>query len=202
MDALSQAYPVCESCGKYLCEEGRLCSECQEKGPGFDYARSVGPYEGEFRIAVKVFKFLGRRYLARKMSRMMADLVKNDPCFWPLDVVTPVPISRQSLCDRGFDQTEILATGVAKRLKLENGKFLLVRIKETSRQHELSKEEREKNLLNAFRVTDPQKVYNKNILLVDDVYTTGSTARECARVLRESGALRVTVITWASGRGF
>ena len=202
MDALAGAYAICQSCGKFLCDDGPLCGECQENPPVFDYARSVGPYEGEFRIAVKVFKFLGRRFLARRMSRMMADLVKNDPGFWPLDIVTPVPISRQSLCDRGFDQTEILAAGVAQRLKLENGKYLLVRIKDTPHQRELSREEREKNIHNAFRVVEPERVYNKNILLLDDVYTTGSTVRECARVLKEAGAARVAVITWASGRGF
>ncbi len=202
MDALSRAYPHCDICGKYLCEGEDICTECRQQAPPFSIARSVGPYEGEYRIAVKVFKFLGRRYLCWKIGGAMADVVKNEPRFWPLDIISPVPISNQSLCDRGFDQTEVLAARIARSLKVVNGKNLLERVKETSHQRELSREDREKNLLNAFRVKDPRKVYNKNVLLVDDVYTTGSTVRECTRVLLEAGASKVAVITWASGRGF
>jgi len=185
-----------------LGEGENLCVECRQNPPSFNIARAVGPYEEPFRIAVKVFKFLGRKQLAKKMGDMMAEVVEREPRFWPLDIIVPVPISQGNLRQRGFNQTELLARQIGRRLKIAVDPGILVRIKETPSQRELTREEREKNLLYAFKVTQPQKVLGKKILLVDDVYTTGSTIRECTRVLLEAGAERVSVITWAIGKGF
>ncbi len=195
--------PNCDLCGKYLETDAQLCLDCQTNPPGFNIARAVGPYEKDgYRIAIKVLKFLGRKYLAGQMGRMMAEVVKNEPRFSPLDIIIPVPASLGSLNQRGFNQTEILAKHIARQLKLPMDKNLLLRVKETPAQRELTREEREKNLLCAFEVRDPEKIKGKNILLVDDVYTTGSTARECTRSFKRAGAGRVSVITWATGKGF
>ncbi len=202
MDRLKKCLSLCDHCGKYLGEGENLCVECRQNPPSFNIARAVGPYEEPFRIAVKVFKFLGRKQLAKKMGDMMAEVVEREPRFWPLDIIVPVPISQGNLRQRGFNQTELLARQIGRRLKIAVDPGILVRIKETPSQRELTREEREKNLLYAFKVTQPQKVLGKKILLVDDVYTTGSTIRECTRVLLEAGAERVSVITWAIGKGF
>lgn len=202
MKAMQGALPICDYCGKYLETGAGFCHECSQKPPQFNIARAVGPYEEPYRIAVKVFKFLGRKYLAKKMGDMMTEVLKNEPRYWPIDIVIPVPISLGNLRQRGFNQTELLARQIARRLKIEMNSDILVRIKETPSQRELTKEEREKNLLCAFEIKDNGKIYRKNILLVDDVYTTGSTIRECSRVLLEAGAGRVSVITWATGKGF
>lgn len=114
---LSAAYPVCDHCGKYLCEDGILCADCRREAPLFTIARSVGPYEAEYRIAIKVFKFMGRQHLAWKMGRLMASIIKKEKRFWPIDIIIPVPISRQSFCDRGFNQTVLLGERIAKLLK-------------------------------------------------------------------------------------
>lgn len=194
--------PVCDICGKYLENGTGLCSECSQKPPQFNIARAVGPYDEPYRITVKVLKFLGRKYLAKKMGHMMSEVIKSEPRYWPIDVIIPVPISPGNLKQRGFNQTELLAKQISRRLKLTVDNSILTRIKETPSQRELTKEEREKNLLCAFEIKDKRKIYRKNILLVDDVYTTGSTIRECTRVLLEAGAGRVSVITWATGKGF
>ncbi len=199
---MQSALPICDHCGKYLESGTGLCSECSQKPPQFSIARAVGPYDEPYRIAVKVLKFLGRKYLARKMGDMMTEVLQGEPRYWPIDIIIPVPISQGNLRQRGFNQTELLARQIARRLKLNVYNDILVRIKETPSQRELTKEEREKNLLCAFEIKDKRKIYRKNILLVDDVYTTGSTIRECTRVLLEAGAGGVSVITWATGKGF
>ncbi len=202
MKIMQQELPICDKCGKYLEKDEHLCVECRNNPPEFNIARAVGPYKESYRIAVKVFKFLGRKNLAIKMGCLMAQVVKNEPCFWPIDLIVPVPSTKVQLKQRGFNQTELLAKQISKHLKIKVEFDVLYRVKETPAQRELSKEEREKNLLCAFRVKDRRKIHKKNILLVDDVYTTGSTCRECTRTLIGGGAASISIITWATGIGF
>jgi ComF family protein len=196
--------PLCRQCGKYLEQPGEnLCQECRENPPEFKIARAVGPYcNDKLRKAIKVFKFLCRRYMSIKMGEMMAAVVIEEPDFWPIDMIIPVPISQGNLKQRGFNQSELLAKQIAKILKKRMYPKLLRRVKETQSQRELTREERAENLLCAFEVTAPAQIKGKNILLVDDVYTTGSTIRECTRTLMEAGAESVAVITWAIGTGY
>lgn len=201
MVQLQKTLPICERCGKYLLEgEGPYCQDCRTRTPPFDFARAVGPYEEPYRISTKVLKFLGRRQLAFRMGRMMAEVVKNEPRFWPIDIIVPVPSTRASLKQRGFNQTEALGSQISKELNIKMAPHVLVRVKETPSQRECSREEREKNLLRAFDIRNKQNIQGKNILLVDDVFTTGSTSRECARTLLDHGASKVNVITWATGK--
>lgn len=202
MMALKNSLPICDKCGKYLESGGDICTDCTAKSPSFHIARAVGPYEESYRIAIKVFKFMCRKYLGVKMGKMMAEVVKAEPRFHLIDLIVPVPISQGNLKQRGFNQTEILAAQISKELKIKTDAQILQRVKETPSQRELSRQEREINLLYAFDVKEPDKITGKNVLLVDDVFTTGSTSRECTRVLLQAGVDRVYVITWATGKGF
>lgn len=202
MVQLQESLSNCERCGKYLADDATICSDCSSSPPQFDIARAVGPYDDPYRITTKVLKFMGRKYLAPQMGRMMARKVQSEPRFGKIDLIVPVPISKHSRQVRGFNQTELLARYISKELGVKTECGALVRTRETPNQTELSKEERERNLACVFQVTDPAKVEGKNILLVDDVYTTGATCRECTRALLDAGAARVCVITWATGRGF
>lgn len=196
------ARATCDKCGKYLCDGGELCADCSEKEPPFFIARSVGPYENNYKIAIKILKFLCRSYVGVRMGKMMGEVVKNEPRYWPLDLVAPVPISQANLMHRGFNQSEILARHTARTVGLVMIPDLLARIKDTPSQRELTKQEREENLKCAFEVRNPDRVKGRSVLLVDDVYTTGSTVKECAQVLLDSGASRVAVITWTAGKGY
>ena len=202
MIELQKSGSNCERCGKYLAEGNALCSDCQSHPPRFDIARAVGPYEDPYRIAIKVLKFMGRKYLASQMGRMMAQTIKDEPRFGQIDLIVPVPISKSSLQVRGFNQAALLARKIGKELGIKTECGALTRTRDTPHQTELSKEERERNLACVFQVPDSSKVEGKNILLVDDVYTTGATSKECTRALLDAGASRVCVITWATGRGF
>jgi predicted amidophosphoribosyltransferase len=104
----------------------------------------VGPYEEPYRIAIKVLKFMGRKYLAPRMGKMMACVVKNEPRYWPLDLMVPVPISKGNLQQRGFNQTELLGRYICKSLQIKMDSDVIRRVKETPSQRELSKEERKK----------------------------------------------------------
>lgn len=115
-------------------------------------------------------------------------------------MIIPVPSTKASIKQRGFSQTELLAQQISKELKVKMYPHLLIRVKETPSQRECTREERE-NLLQAFDVRKADCIKGKNILLVDDVFTTGSTSRECARTLLDNGANQVNVITWATGKG-
>jgi len=199
---LEKSGTTCDICGKYLDDGKQLCEDCRQNPPQFEIARAVGPYEEPYRIATKVLKFMGKKYLAPKMGTMMAERVKAEPRFGAIDLIVPVPISTNSFQVRGFNQTEVIARYISKELGVKVDNHVIFRVKDTPSQTELSKEEREKNLLCAFEVRDARKILNKSILLVDDVYTTGSTSRECTRTLLQAGASRVTIITWATGRGF
>jgi competence protein ComFC len=194
--------PNCEKCGKYLPEGQGLCADCRLNPPPFEIARAVGPYEEQYRIATQVLKFMGKKYLAPQMGAMMAAKIRSEPKFGVLDLIVPVPISPNSMQVRGFNQTELLAKQIGKELGVKVECGLLVRVKDTPRQTELCRAEREKNLLMAFAVKRPIDLAGQIVLLVDDVYTTGSTGRECTRVLLAAGAERVCIITWATGRGF
>ena len=202
MARLQHSGTNCDRCGKYLEEEKTLCADCSAKSPQFEIARAVGPYEDPFRIATKVLKFMCRRYLAPRMGVMMAEKVQSEPRFGAIDLIVPVPIAPNSFRVRGFNQTELLARQISKDLGVRVDNTVIIRVKDTPHQTELTKEEREKNLLCAFEIRGAHKIENKSILLVDDVYTTGSTSRECTRVLMDAGAQRVSIITWATGKGF
>lgn len=202
LEATRENRPVCDVCGKFLCDGGTVCQDCSEQAPPFNIARAVGPYEKCYKVAVKLLKFMCRTYVAVRMGRMMADVVRKDQRYWPLDAAVPVPISQPNLMNRGFNQSEELARNVAKCLRLKMLPDVLIRVKDTPSQRELTKEERQMNLKGAFSVRDAERIRGKNLLLVDDVYTTGSTAKECAKTLLDAGANRVSVITWASGKGF
>lgn len=199
LEELAHSGPICEICGRYI-DSGNLCADCRRQRPEFGLARGVGPYEQAYRIAIKVYKFMGRRKLAWPMGQMMADVITAEPGFWPIDLLVSVPLSRNSMDQRGFNQTELLARQISRRLKAPFRSDIISRVREGSPQRELSREEREQNLKDAFVIANPALVSGKRIVLVDDVYTTGSTARECTRDLLAAGAARVSIITWATSR--
>ncbi len=111
--------------------------------------------------------------------------------------VVPVPLHPTRLKERGFDQAYIVAREVARFLNIVLEEGVLIRIKKTSTQTEMNQKERLDNVKNAFEVMMPEKVSGQNVLLVDDVFTTGATLNEATRVLKKAGALTIHVFTLA-----
>ena len=182
---------VCRVCGVPIAAND-ICSDCSDKKLYFKRAYCAFEYKNEVRQAIHNIKFNNcPRYL-----KYFADILcsyANDRGFEGADIVTFVPMRPKNRRKRGYNQSELLAKELARR---GMGEFmpLLLKVKDTKNQHDIAKEERRKNLKNAFAPIDPDKIKGKKILLADDIYTTGSTANECAKTLIKAGAQSVEVI--------
>ena len=172
----------------------RPCAACAADPPPYDYARSAALFEGALREALHAFKFSGKRALARPLGDLAAEhcaatLVEA------VEAVVPVPLARERERERGFNQAELLAQRVARRLGVPVRPRWLARVRATRPQSDLVAAERRANVRGAFRAAP--EVSGRHVLVVDDVLTTGATLGECARALRDGGARRVGVLTVA-----
>ena len=115
------------------------------------------------------------------------------------DIIIPVPISKKRFKERGYNQSHLIAVDLAKTLEMKYLKDGLLKIKDNPAQSSLNQDERENNVKNVYKLNTiyKDKVYLKKILLVDDIFTTGSTANECSRILKEAGASQVGILTIA-----
>jgi len=171
--------------------------------PPFERAVAYGRYDGELRDLIHLLKFQQVRPAAAVLGRMLAETIANLEQAMPAGTiaVVPVPLHTRKQAQRGFNQAEMIARGALKQLSRPKNFDLctgvLVRRRQTGSQIGLTRHQRRENLRGAFAVSDPTRILNRDILLVDDVYTTGTTASECARVLLRAGAARVWVATVA-----
>jgi len=187
----------CIRCGAKLKAEEKFCYNCQRDERFFDQARSSFVYDGDIKNLVHKLKFENKQYIARAFATFLAETLKETD--WEFDKIIPVPISEGKLKSRGYNQAKLLADELANILKREVNSEALQKVKETSDQVGLSYLERKKNLKGSFKVADRYAVRNNNILLIDDVMTTGATASACAEVLKKAKANRVFVLTVAHG---
>jgi ComF family protein len=179
------------------------CGLCRRIEPAFVRAVAYGSYESGLRELIHLLKYAGVRPAANVLGRMLAEAVSalENEFQQPSVALIPVPLYRAKLRQRGFNQAELIARAALKinscggRLRLCAG--VLGRKRETGSQIGLTSHQRRENLRGAFAVSDPEIVRGREVLIVDDVYTTGATVSECARVLRRAGAAKVWVATVA-----
>ncbi len=160
-------------------------------------ARALGAYEGSLQEAIHRWKYEGKTYLTPFFAEWMAEGLNR---YWDpdaFDFLIPVPLHRQRLRERGFNQVLLLAKEISSRTGIPYRKTILQKKKSTIPQVTLSGLERERGLREAFHVVNKQELAGKSVLLVDDVYTTGATVNECSKMLRRGGAKRVDVLTLA-----
>ncbi|HEY1400719.1 MAG TPA: ComF family protein [Terriglobales bacterium] len=164
---------------------------------------AYGSYDGGLRDLIHLLKYQQVRPAAAVLGRMLAETITGvETTLLPgLIAVVSVPLHVRKRAQRGFNQSELIARAALKQLgRPERFQMLigvLVRRRETASQIGLTRHQRRENLRGAFAVADPQRLAKRNVLLVDDVFTTGTTVSECARVLRRAGANRVWVATVA-----
>ncbi len=198
--------PQCVVCGDRLAVAALLmgdsqCAKCHECRPEFERAMSFGEYEGALRGLIHLLKYEGVRPAARPMGRMVAqtiaELLRGSVDSVPL--LVPVPLHKSRRRARAFNQSELISRAAAKFLPqpLAVVSGALVRHRDTISQVGLSHAERIKNVRNAFRVAESSRLEGRDVMLVDDVMTTGTTLSECARVLKRAGAKRVWAATVA-----
>ena len=172
-----------------------LCGNCLENEPYYTKARAVGCFETVIMDAIHKFKYGRSISIGDSLGSFMAGFSFPDFDFSEYSMFIPVPLHIQRLRDRGFNQSLLLAKKMGTKYKLPVNFSLLKRCKFTLSQTGLNKAEREKNIKGAFVISDKKKVAGENIILIDDVYTTGATINECAKVLLKAGAQKVAVLT-------
>ncbi|WP_049780990.1 ComF family protein [Terriglobus saanensis] len=184
-------------------EEARIpCTICRFSPPPFVLAASFGSYEGTLRQMIHLLKFQGQTSLANILGDHLATTLEALHGKIPSEMlVLSVPLFRSK---RPFNQSTLLARRAVAQVKrrhpawnLRENHTLLRRVRPTQSQFQLSPRQRRLNLRGAFRVTRPGKIAGRDILLVDDIYTTGATARECSKTLLAAGAHSVHVLTLA-----
>lgn len=186
---------VCPRCGKplgpYQAKPKGGCHICRNRPLYFSDVVASVRYGGPVRELVLRAKF-GRLAVAlHPLGEYLAAEAARKGLGERADAVVPVPLSRRREWQRGYNQAELLARVLAKRLGLKVSARALVRARSTQAQACLSPRERRRNLYGAFSVREPRRVSGKRIALVDDVMTTGATCAECARVLKKAGAKQV-----------
>ena len=199
--------PHCLTCGRTLRQAPvRHCGECErdwggrgQKGPHYDRAYACVYYRDQTKELLHAYKFGGRHALKNYFVKLMGSFFEehlNDERF---DGVVAVPLDKKKLRSRGFNQAALLSAALAKRLGIPDVSRRLRRDRSQAPQSLLSKAERQSMIRGCFSVNPGHGLGGKNMLLVDDILTTGRTASECSRVLKAAGARRVTVLAFARG---
>ncbi len=192
--------PICEVCGRLLEVQGSgICGDCSRVNPSERICnRSVAVYSDGARHIIQLFKYRGKESLSVPLGLWMAHVAAR--YFGrQMSLVTFVPIHPERLYERGFNQAELLANVIGKHLRLPVFS-LLARSRPTLPQSTRTRQERLTAMQNVFQLSEqvnPRQIENKKILIVDDVYTTGATLRECAKSLRQAGASHVCSVTFA-----
>ena len=210
--------PMCGICGKL--NDNFLCPKCQkileneavfgidkykkmeieknlEERKYFDEHLYIFEYEGIIRRIILKYKFEDKAYLYKTFVNF---LLKNKNFFEFIkkyDTIIPVPISRKRRAMRGYNQSELIVKEIANFTNLKEESDCLFKIKNVIEQSKLNKEERQKNIQGVYELRNKEKLYKKKILLVDDIYTTGSTVNECSKVLRGAKPKQIGIFTIA-----
>ncbi len=188
--------PVCSVCGIPFASDagdGRPCGACLKEDQPFIEARSAFTYDKAVLKTIHKFKYGGHVILAPALGRLMARAAKFSAT---PEIIVPVPLHKKRLRERGFNQSLLLAREASSALSVPIDYKNLLRVRPTEQQVNLGADERKRNVAGAFSVKDAAHFKGRRVLLVDDVYTTGATIRECSKVLKKSGA-KVFVITLA-----
>lgn len=200
--------PICSCCGimfKSRQGQNHLCGDCITQPKKFRIARAAVAYDHQLMAVMHRFKYAGKIQLAGPLGELMRNAYIR---YWnreEVDLILPVPLHSKKFRERGFNQSYLLIrswksissqmAGAVSDIPVNTD--VLIRSKATVSQTGLGRQQRLKNIKAAFRVKIPEKVMAKKVLLIDDVYTTGATVNECARVLLKAGAELVDVLTVA-----
>lgn len=152
-------------------------------------------YQGQFSKAIKLFKFNNRADYGKPLAAEMCNAIIKTYDTDNIDYITSVPLSKSSLYKRGYNQSELLAKYIHKKIKVPY-KALLVKTKDNFPQHSLNKEQRKENVKGVYAVANKYNLKEKTVLLIDDIATTGYTLCECANNLYKSGAKKVICCTF------
>lgn len=192
---------VCERCGESVASDAiELCAACRNAPPPFVTAKSIGTYDGTLRGLIHLLKYQAVRPAASTLARQLRTVIeRNREQIGDRPLIVPVPLHRNKFRARGFNQAEEIAQSLRKLTGFEMRHSLIHRRRDTISQTGMTAHQRRENVRAAFFVKPHHKrdLSARNVILVDDVMTTGATAAECTRVLLRAGAKQVFVLTAA-----
>lgn len=195
----------CLYCGKPVSEEVECCDACKKMKWSFEYGRAAFLYDSVMRQSMKRFKYHGRQeyaaYYGAVLQKKYGDWIRE---IAP-EVMIPVPIHRKRYRKRGYNQAELIARELGKRCGVPVDSGYLLRKKNTLPQKELSFQERRSNLRDAFCISEQGgelSKYGKCVIIIDDIYTTGSTIEACSRVLCNHGTKKIYFLCVCTGNGY
>ncbi len=198
--------PYCHQCGKPLLsmvsfEEKAICAECHNKKNHFYLTRSVAYYQGVMRKCIHLLKYKKQVKLVQVLGDLMVNyLEKNDSInIREINLIVPVPLFKVDYLKRGFNQSGLLVKHIADYFSIPFTDCLLIKRIGNLSQVGLSKAERENNVRHVYSINPSHEIGFTNILLVDDIYTTGATAEACCRELKKTGVKKLFVLTLARG---
>ncbi|MCD9186928.1 MAG: ComF family protein [Pyrinomonadaceae bacterium] len=187
---------LCAKCGAFLLEGKSVktfCRLCDEHF--YDRAKAVGIYEKA--LAAEVIELKKVPHLSRTLRELYYSAFENSD-FHDADLLIPVPLSKKRRIERGFNQAEVLGKFLERKTKIKCDNKTLARTNHTPMHRAaMDRKAREMTVEKAFEVTRPNLVEGKNIVLIDDVFTSGATVSACAEILKKNGAVRVDVLTIA-----
>ena len=208
--------PLCLVCHKHLEPEMRfVCESCQAgfevlhqpllpisqldilfgKTVHFEHSLAIYHYSEAIQQLIHTMKYKNMPGLGNLFGNVLGDFIREHKYLQDIDLILPVPLHTIRYRERGFNQAAILAHQIGSINKIEVDEKMLQRIRYTEQQAKFDKQARARNVQDAFRIRKKSMVAHKNVAIVDDVLTTGSTMNECAKVLKEKGAKRITTIT-------
>lgn len=200
--------PICGMCGEI--NENYICNNCYENikkikkcvineynNRNFSKHLYIFRYEGIIRNKIIEYKFEDKGYLYKMFAKIILSDKKTCNFIKKYDVIIPVPISKKRKKKRGCNQSELVANELAQKLNQDIWTDIIIKKKDNKPQSELNKLERIKNVEDIYEINKPIEVKNKKVLLLDDIYTTGSTVNEIARKLKQNQTQEIGVITLA-----
>ncbi len=199
------SHPCCIRCGALLgphvkskAKEG--CAACKGKYLPFDTMTSVAYYDDVMKTLIHKFKYARLKFLSRLLHDILISHGRVREVVPDSDVIVPVPLHWFKKMRRGFNQSELLSLGIQRHFSKPLSANNLCRCRNTASQTHLSKNQRQVNIHNAFFVAVPESFRGKRVVLVDDVLTTGVTASECSKKLREAGAASIHLLVLATAK--
>lgn len=187
---------ICNHCGRHVFNAEEYCFSCRDRETDFEKARSVFVYAQPVKKMIADLKYHGKRYLAEVFAADMAKLYYKS--FFNCDVIVFPPMSEERLYERGYNQAELIADELSLIIGVPVLKGVIIKVKDSKRQATLSAKERKSNLSGTFKVEDSSSLKGKNVLIADDVMTTGATVEVLSHLIVKAGAAKVNVLTVAS----
>ena len=201
--------PVWGICGK-LCDE-EICRKCElevakkievgtddytlDKEKYFNEHFYIFGYYGIMRDKILEYKFNDKTYLYKMFSKIIINNKKIYEKIKEYDIIIPVPIHKKRNIERGYNQCELIAKNISEHFDISLNTKSLIKTKNITAQSTLTREKRQENTKNAYLCINEELIQNKNILVFDDVYTTGNTVNECSKVLKKTGAKNIGIFT-------